>query len=105
MKIGIMLRHYEQQEGGVKVYTKKVLPLLFSLGPQHQYLLIYQNPKLLGTYSNYPNVEEVAASMPGTVTWDQIAVPWVARKHRLDLIFNPKFTVPFICKAKTVFVP
>ena len=104
MKIGIMLRHYEQQEGGVKVYTKKVLPLLFSLGPQHQYLLIYQNPKLLGTYSNYPNVEEVAASMPGTVTWDQIAVPWVARKHNLDIIFNPKFTVPFISKAKTVFV-
>ncbi|MEP6546310.1 MAG: glycosyltransferase family 1 protein [Gammaproteobacteria bacterium] len=28
MKIGIMLRPYEQQEGGVKVYTKKFLPLL-----------------------------------------------------------------------------
>jgi hypothetical protein len=25
MRIGIMLRHYDQQEGGVKVYTKKVL--------------------------------------------------------------------------------
>ena len=68
MKIGIMLRHYEQQEGGVKVYTKKVLPLLFSLGSQHQYVLIYQNRKLLGTYANYPNVAEVAAAMPGTVT-------------------------------------
>jgi glycosyltransferase involved in cell wall biosynthesis len=104
MKIGIMLRHYEQQEGGVKVYTKKLLPLLFSLGSRHHYVLIYQNAKLLGTYAQYPNVEEVAAGMPGTVPWDQIAVPWIARKKRLDLIFNPKFTVPFFSKAKTMFV-
>jgi len=104
MKIGIMLRHYEQQEGGVKVYTKKLLPLLFSYGARHHYVLIYQNSKLLGTYAQYKNVEEVAVGLPGTVTWDQLAVPWVARKKRLDLIFNPKFTIPFFTKAKTMFV-
>lgn len=104
MKIGIMLRHYEQQEGGVKVYTKKLLPLLFSLGSRHQYVLMYQNPKLLGTYAHYPNVEEVAVGMPGTVPWDQIAVPWMARKRQIDLIFNPKFTIPFFSKAKKMFV-
>lgn len=104
MKIGIMLRHYEQQEGGVKVYTKKLLPLLFSSDAPHQYLLIYQNPELLGTYARFPNVEEVSIGMPGTVTWDQIAVPWIARKRRLDLIFNPKFTIPFFAKAKKMFV-
>jgi glycosyltransferase involved in cell wall biosynthesis len=99
-----MLRHYEQQEGGVKVYTKRILPLLFTLGNRHQYVLIYQNPRLLGTYSQYPNVEEVAARMPGTVTWDQIAVPLMARRKRVDLIFNPKFTVPLFTRAKKVFV-
>lgn len=99
-----MLRHYEQQEGGVKVYTKKLLPLLFSYGARHHYVLIYQNSKLLGTYAQYKNVEEVAVGLPGTVTWDQLAVPWVARKKRLDLIFNPKFTIPFFTKAKTMFV-
>jgi glycosyltransferase involved in cell wall biosynthesis len=104
MKIGIMLRHYEQQEGGVKVYTKKLLPLIFTYGVQHHYVLIYQNPKLLGTYAQYPNVEEVAVGMPGTVAWDQIAVPWIAAKKQLDLIFNPKFTIPFFTKAKKMFV-
>lgn len=104
MRIAVMLRHYEQQEGGVKVYTKRILPLLFTLGREHQYILIYQNPKLLGTYSQYPNVEEVANGLPGTVTWDQLAVPWIARRKRADLIFNPKFTVPLLTKAKTVFV-
>jgi glycosyltransferase involved in cell wall biosynthesis len=81
-----------------------VLPLLFTLGREHEYILIYQNRKLLGTYSQYPNVEEVASGLPGTVTWDQIAAPWIAHRQRADLIFNPKFTIPFFTKAKTVFV-
>jgi glycosyltransferase involved in cell wall biosynthesis len=104
MRIGIMLRHYEQHEGGVKHYTKTLLPLLFTLGAEHRYILIYQNPKLLGTYAGYPNVEELATRMPGTMLWDQIAVPWVTRKKNLDIIFNPKFTIPFFHQAKKIFV-
>jgi glycosyltransferase involved in cell wall biosynthesis len=104
MKIGIMLRHYEQQEGGVKVYTKKLLPLLLAKGSRHQFVLIYQNPVLIGTYAGLPNVAEVAVRLPGTVLWDQAAVPWVARRHGLDLIFNPKFTVPFLGRQKKIFV-
>jgi glycosyltransferase involved in cell wall biosynthesis len=104
MRIGIMLRHYEQHEGGVKHYTKTLLPLLFSLGAGHQFILIYQNPKLLGTYAGYPNVEEVVARIPGALLWDQIAVPWVIRNKKLDIIFNPKFTIPFFTRPKKVFV-
>jgi glycosyltransferase involved in cell wall biosynthesis len=58
----------------------------------------------LGTYAEYANVEEVAVRVPGTVPWDQIAVPWIAYRRKIDLIFNPKFTVPFLGKAKKVFV-
>jgi glycosyltransferase involved in cell wall biosynthesis len=104
MRIGIMLRHYEQPDGGVKHYTKMLLPRLFTLGAQHQYVLIYQNPKLLGTYAKYPNVEELANRMPTTILWDQLAVPWVTRHKKLDIIFNPKFTIPFLHKAKKIFV-
>jgi len=104
MRIGIMLRHYEQHEGGVKHYTKTLMPLLFSLGAQHQFILIYQNPKLVGTYAGYPNVEEVVARIPGALLWDQVAVPWVIRNKSLDIIFNPKFTIPFFTKPKKVFV-
>ena len=104
MRIGIMLRHYEQHEGGVKHYTKTLLPLLFTLGAQHRYVLVYQNPKLLGTYAAYPNVEELVSAVPGTILWDQVAFPWATRNRRLDIIFNPKFTVPFLHPAKKIFV-
>jgi glycosyltransferase involved in cell wall biosynthesis len=104
MRVGIMLRHYEQHTGGVKVYTQNLMSHLLSLESKNQYVLIYQNPKLIGTYSNYPNVDEVAVPIPGTILWDQLAVPWVVKKKRLDLVFNPKFTVPFLSRAKKVFV-
>lgn len=104
MKIGIMLRHFEQLEGGVKHYTRSLLPLLFKFGSQHQYTVIYQNPKLVGTYAAFPNVEEIVSRVPGTVLWDQVAVPWVTRNRHLDIIFNPKFTIPFFHKAKKIWV-
>lgn len=104
MKIVIMLRHYEQLEGGVKHYTKSLLPMLFTLGPQHQYTLVYQNPKLIGTYAKFANVEELVVRIPGTVLWDQVAVPWVARNRHFDIIFNPKFTVPLLGRAKKIWV-
>lgn len=104
MKIAVMLRHFEQKDGGVKVYTQRLLPSLFAQGAQHEFLLMYQHPHLIGTYRAFPNVREICLSMPGTVLWDQVAVPWAAAKHDVDLIFNPKFTVPLFGRAKKVFV-
>jgi glycosyltransferase involved in cell wall biosynthesis len=104
MRIGIMLRHYEQQEGGVKVYTQNLLPRLFLRDLANRYVLMYQNPALLGTYATYPNVEEIAIPIPGTVLWDQLAAPWIAKKKHLDIIFNPKFTIPLLSQPKKVFV-
>ena len=89
MRIGIMLRHIEQLDGGVKVYTKNILPRLVKKGAHHTFVLMYQNPKLRGTYAGFPNVEEVAFNVPGTVTWDQLGVPIAAWARNLDLIFNP----------------
>jgi glycosyltransferase involved in cell wall biosynthesis len=104
MKIGIMLRHYEQHDGGVKVYTQNLIPRLLSQGSCNQYLLIYRNPALLGSYAGYPNASEIVLSVPTRLLWDQIGVSWIARKYKLDLVFNPKFTAPAFAGTKTVFV-
>jgi glycosyltransferase involved in cell wall biosynthesis len=99
-----MLRHFEQKDGGVKVYTRSLLPLLFSLGREHEFVLMYQNPRLIGTYREHANVSELCLKVPGTVLWDQVAVPRAAAKHGLDIVFNPKFTVPLIGRSRKVFV-
>jgi glycosyltransferase involved in cell wall biosynthesis len=104
LRIGVMLRHFEQKDGGVRLYTRRVLPFLFSMGAGHEWVLIYQNPALVGTFAAFPNVTEVACTVPGSVLWDQVGIPRVARHYQLDVIFNPKFTVPIFTRAKTVFV-
>lgn len=99
-----MLRHLEQHRGGVKIYTHHLLQHLLSFDSGHEFVLMYKNPRLVGKYNSYANVEEVAMRVPGTITWDQIAVPWITWQYKLDVIFNPKFAVPFLARAKKVFV-
>lgn len=104
MRILVMLRHLDQHEGGVKVYTQNVLPHLFTLGREHHFIAVYRNRDHLGTYAHFPNVEEIAIPTRSLLSWDQIVIPRVAAKKKVDLIFNPKFTAPLRGAARRVFV-
>ena len=50
MRIGIMLRHYDQHGGGVRVYTQRLLSALLQLRSGHEFVFFYRNPALVGTY-------------------------------------------------------
>jgi glycosyltransferase involved in cell wall biosynthesis len=104
MKIGVMLRHLDQHSGGVLVYTQSLLRHLLAMDTPHEFVLMYQNPGLMGTFGDGNRVREIAVKAPSALVWDQMAVPWIERKEKFDVIFNPKFTVPFFSKAKKVFV-
>lgn len=60
-----------------------------------------ESPEL---YLNYPNVEEVCIKTRSNLFWDQIAVPLKAKEKNIDLIFNPKLSIPIFSSCKTVFV-
>ena len=104
MKIGIMLRHYEQHGGGVKVYTQNLMREMLQLNTSHEFNLIYANPKLIGTYSHIDNVRESAIRAPSVFLWDQVAIRYIEKREKLDLIFNPKYSIPLTAKCKTVYV-
>jgi O-antigen biosynthesis alpha-1,2-mannosyltransferase len=99
-----MLRHYDQHGGGVKVYTQRLLRALFDLGSDHEFVLLYRNPSLLGTYGDERGVEEVAIPARSILTWDQIAVPQAVRRHRIDLLYNPKYSIPLTAPCPSVWV-
>ena len=104
MKIGIMLRHLDQHGGGVLVYTRNLLRELVALDSPHEFVLIYRNPQLLGTYRHHPRVQEVVVEAPNVLLWDQLAVRRVEKREKLDFIFNPKYSLPLLAECKTVFV-
>ncbi len=99
-----MLRHYDQHMGGVRVYTSKLLEAMLALRSGHQFVLLYRNPALLGTYAGDPQVEEVALPARTFLGWDQIAVPRAVRRHGIDLLFNPKYSIPLNAGCRSVWV-
>jgi glycosyltransferase involved in cell wall biosynthesis len=104
VKIGIMLRHYEHPKGGVRNYTRNLLDCLLPLDNDHEFVLLYQEPGLVGEYRQYARVQEVCISCPTKLAWDQFAVPLIEHRTRLDLIFNPKYSLPLGARCRTVFV-
>ena len=103
MRIGVMLRHLGEP-GGIGVYTTNVLNALFAVDRENQYVALYPDARFLGSYSRFPNVQEQVLRAPNKLWWDQISVPCFARARALDVIYNPKLSVPLWTRCRTVLV-
>jgi glycosyltransferase involved in cell wall biosynthesis len=99
-----MLRHYDQHAGGVKVYTSRLLRAMLDLGTGHEFVLLYRNPDLVGTYAGNSGVREVALAGRSFLTWDQLSVPNAVERHGIDVLFNPKYSIPLRARCRTAWV-
>src|SRR5688572_1844638 len=104
MKIGLMLRHQGRQPGGTGTYTKMMVQHLLALDRRNEYLLLYDDDSRIGSYPYYPNVRELVIRARSRFIWDQLLVPRIARSERLDVVFNPKLSVPLLAPCVTMFV-
>ncbi len=104
MRIGIMLRHLPQHPGGVVVYTKELLSELFRIGTGHEFVLFYQRQPSPGVLSTTDAVRQVVLPVPSRLLWDQVAVPVAARREGIDVLFNPKFSIPIAAGCPTAWV-
>ncbi|MFH2122652.1 MAG: glycosyltransferase family 1 protein [Pseudomonadota bacterium] len=103
MRIGIMMRSADEA-GGISVYAKNIVKELLLLDQKNEYVLFYKSKKHFGRYAEFFNCREILLEGKNKAFWDQITIPWAARKERIDLLFNPKFTVPLFTRCKTVMV-
>jgi glycosyltransferase involved in cell wall biosynthesis len=101
LRIGIMLRGVDEVDGP-GVYIRKLCDALIPRDPRSQYVLLYQHQRQAGRWAHLPNVKEVVVPARSKLAWDQIAVPRVARRERLDVIFHHKFSVPLLAPCPTV---
>jgi glycosyltransferase involved in cell wall biosynthesis len=98
-----MLRHAAQL-GGVGTYTRSLVEQLLRQDRDNHYVLLYADPALLGSHADPPRVIEEATAARSSLVWDQWTVPAFVRKHRLDLVFNPKLSVPLLARCRKIFV-
>jgi glycosyltransferase involved in cell wall biosynthesis len=103
LRIGIMLRTYEEK-GGVGVYARNITRHLLEHGPEHEFFLYFANPDSVAAYADHPNARARHVPMRGKFLWDQVQMPRAFRRDRLDVLFHPKFTVPLACAARSVMV-
>jgi len=103
MRIGMMLRALDEQ-GGIGVYTQNLMPELLNLDRQNHYVLFYRNPANLGRFSHYKNVTERVYKAANKAIWDQLVIPYACWRDKVDVVFHPKFTVPFLAPCKTTMV-
>lgn len=101
MRIGIMLRSYDEK-GGVGVYSQNIVAELLCLDRQNEYVLFYQRPHNIGRFAHYHNVTERLISVQNKMLWDQVAIPFACWRENLDVIFHPKFTAPLLAPCKAV---
>jgi len=99
-----MLRHFDQHDGGVKVYTRELLHSMLSINTRHEIVLLYRNRARLGTYSQWASVDEVLLEGGSIVYWDQVKVPRAIRDHGIDVLFNPKYSIPLRATCPTAWV-
>ncbi len=103
MKIAIMLRHLSDK-GGVVVYTRNLLAALFKLDRQNEYFLLHRSESNFGYFAPSVNVTEVALQASSKPLWDQFVVPRYLKTEHIDLVFNPRHSIPLYTQAKKVFV-
>jgi glycosyltransferase involved in cell wall biosynthesis len=98
-----MLRAIDER-GGISVYAKNIIEELLSLDGENRYVLFYRSRENLGRFSRFKNVTERFLWAPHKALWDQLAVPLACLTEGIDILFHPKFTVPFLAPCKTVMV-
>ncbi|MBI1788661.1 MAG: glycosyltransferase [Acidobacteria bacterium] len=96
--------------GGTEIYLRGLLAALARIDSANQYVVFTNRetgPDLVPEVSNfrYAPQDVRAVNRPARILWEQLALPIQARRHRLDLLFNPGFTAPLLaaCPLLTVF--
>jgi glycosyltransferase involved in cell wall biosynthesis len=104
--IAVMLRHIGDK-GGITVYTDNILRNMLRNDRRNKYILLLPSKEFAGRYGKQENLREVvieaAGSLAGRIRWDQTKVPRYLKGTNVDVVWNPKLSVPLSAKCRTTF--
>lgn len=101
MRIGIDARFVGPQGTGLGKYTEKLIENLSQIDKKNQYVIFLKKENLnwgkLG-----PNFTRVEADIPWYSIEEQILLPQIFQKEKLDVLHIPHFNVPILYKGKII---
>jgi len=101
--IGIMGRVLDQDDG-LGLYARHLLEHLVRLDSGSRYVIFLASPVAQGFLAGQSNVEMRLLPSRNRLLWDQVYLPRAARRLGVDLLFNPKFSLPFFSRIPGVFI-
>jgi glycosyltransferase involved in cell wall biosynthesis len=101
--IGVMGRLLGHADG-LGVYAGHLLRHLVRIDGGSRYVIFLAGPAARELFSEETNVEVHVLAARSRLLWDQVLVPRAARRLGVDLLFNPKFSLPLLCRIPGVLV-
>lgn len=101
--IGVMARAVDQPDG-LGRYCEQVLRQLLLLDSRSRYCIFLGSERTLEQWREFENAEPYVLTSRSKLVWDQVRVPAAARRLGVDLLFNPKFSLPLFTRIPGVFV-
>ena len=101
--IGVMARALDQGDG-LGLYCRQLLQHLLTLDTRTRYVIFLTGEQARGTFKEFANAREHVISSRSKLVWDQLLVPLAAHRLNVDLLFNPKFSLPLLSGIPGVFV-
>ena len=101
LRVGLMLRAVDDVDGQ-GIYIRKLCEALFDADQHDEFIAFYSHPEQAGRYADRPNVREIVVPAPGKLLWDQVLVPWAARREGVDVLFHHKFSIPLVTSCPAV---
>lgn len=95
--------------GGTEIYLQSLLQALERVDPNNEYFIFTNRESSDGPLTASPRFHLVpckvsARRRPERILWEQLFFPSALRRHRIDVLFNPGFTMPLLFRGPSVTV-
>jgi glycosyltransferase involved in cell wall biosynthesis len=100
MKIAFDLRRIKNP--GIGRYMKCLVEAVVESAPEHDYLLILPPGEEEAVVCSGPNVEKITPSLKYYSLREQVDLPRILRRKKIDLLHSPHFNIPLIRVCPTV---
>ncbi|MFH1038827.1 MAG: glycosyltransferase family 1 protein [PVC group bacterium] len=107
MRIGInALYLIPGRVGGSEIYLRRLIGALSRIDRENEYI-IFTNRENSGTFEMGANFREHhcpvrALIRPHRIAWEQLVLPYRARRRRLDVLHSPGFVAPLLSTCPSV---
>lgn len=101
MRIGIDARMYSS-EFGIGVYIAQLLEYIFKLDDRNEYVLFFNEPAYSQFATSRHRVKKILANIPHYSWSEQISLPFILSKYKLDLMHFTHFNAPVLYRKPSV---